>query len=233
MTEMQNREFGKVQSAIRASLRRVVGACGLAVTVGLGVLVAPPAHADTDVDVACVPDTSTDTVLSETLSVQGGESVVFSLTLGSCSGTLANVYFHAAARANHDDGSSTPTKGVLAWSNNSGASWTVIAPGYADGGKSSTPYKFRYTAPSDGTTTDYLSFIATDGGGIDGYNYTVTVTAAPTSSVESPVIPAWVQAYGRFGPDATCDEGWGPSWQSWAEDVTGGWVCTRTIPSLG
>lgn len=232
MTQIQNREFGKIQSAIRARSRRVVGACGLAVTVGLGVLVAPSAHADTDVDVACVPDTSPDTVLPETLSVQGGESVVFSLTLGSCSGTLANVYFAASATADYND-NTTLTEGVLASSNDSGASWTAIAPGNAVGGKLSPPYKFRYTAPSDGTTTDYLSFVATDGGGIDGYNYTVTVTAAPTSSVESPVIPAWVQAYGRFGPDATCDEGWGPSWQSWAEDVTGGWVCTRTIPSLG
>lgn len=46
-------------------------------------------------------------------------------------------------------------------------------------------------------------------------------------------IPAWVQAYGRSGPDATCEDGWNPSWQSWAEPVTGGWVCTRSIPVYG
>ena len=45
--------------------------------------------------------------------------------------------------------------------------------------------------------------------------------------------PAWVQSYGRFGADAPCLEGWGPSWQAWAEPITGGWVCTRSIPSFG
>jgi hypothetical protein len=42
-----------------------------------------------------------------------------------------------------------------------------------------------------------------------------------------------VQAYGRFGADATCDDGWNASWQEWAVPVTGGWVCTRSVPSLG
>jgi hypothetical protein len=51
--------------------------------------------------------------------------------------------------------------------------------------------------------------------------------------VPTPAIPAWVQAYGRFGPDVACQTGWNPSWQKWAEPVTGGWVCTRSIPSLG
>lgn len=46
-------------------------------------------------------------------------------------------------------------------------------------------------------------------------------------------IPAWIQAYGRASKDATCLDGWDTSWQSWAEPVTGGWVCTRSIPSLG
>jgi hypothetical protein len=61
-------------------------------------------------------------------------------------------------------------------------------------------------------------------------NFTVTGTSAPA---DAPPIPAWVQAYGRDGKDATCEAGWDPSWQSWAEPVTGGWVCTRSVPSLG
>ena len=56
--------------------------------------------------------------------------------------------------------------------------------------------------------------------------------AAPESRNGDP-IPAWVQAYGRVGGDAACLDGWDPSWQEWAEPVTGGWVCTRSIPSLG
>ena len=46
-------------------------------------------------------------------------------------------------------------------------------------------------------------------------------------------IPGWKQAYGRASADATCEDGWSPSWQAWAEPVTGGWVCTRTIPAYG
>jgi hypothetical protein len=53
------------------------------------------------------------------------------------------------------------------------------------------------------------------------------------SSAGAPPIPAWVQAYGRASADAKCLDGWDQSWQSWAEKVTGGWVCTRNIPSLG
>jgi hypothetical protein len=45
-------------------------------------------------------------------------------------------------------------------------------------------------------------------------------------------IPTWVQAYGRV-QDAACETGWDASWQEWAVPVTGGWVCPRSIPSLG
>ena len=49
----------------------------------------------------------------------------------------------------------------------------------------------------------------------------------------TPSVPAWVQAYGRASADAACEAGWDASWQAWAEPVTGGWVCTRSVPSLG
>jgi hypothetical protein len=58
---------------------------------------------------------------------------------------------------------------------------------------------------------------------------TATVVACPPAAT----IPAWVQAYGREGAKAACLDGWDASWQAWAEPVTGGWVCTRSIPSLG
>jgi hypothetical protein len=56
--------------------------------------------------------------------------------------------------------------------------------------------------------------------------------AGPRTVAANAPIPAWVQAYGR-AKDAICEDGWSPSWESWAEPVTGGWVCTRSIPSLG
>ena len=42
-----------------------------------------------------------------------------------------------------------------------------------------------------------------------------------------------VQAYGIFHHDDACLTDWTNSWQKWAEPITGGWVCTRAIPSLG
>jgi hypothetical protein len=61
---------------------------------------------------------------------------------------------------------------------------------------------------------------------------TITDGSVP-STTGSPSIPVWVQAYGRASAGATCLEGWYPSWESWAEPVTGGWVCTRSIASRG
>jgi hypothetical protein len=72
--------------------------------------------------------------------------------------------------------------------------------------------------------------VATDTTG----TFSVRISApAGLSSAETAPIPPWVQAYGRFGKDAPCDNNWGPSWQLWAEKITSGWVCTRTIPGLG
>jgi hypothetical protein len=40
-------------------------------------------------------------------------------------------------------------------------------------------------------------------------------------------------AFGRLDTNVPCPTGWGESWHPWAVPVTGGPVCTRTIPSLG
>jgi len=74
------------------------------------------------------------------------------------------------------------------------------------------------------------------GGTLHGQAFYVTARASshpPTDGPAATVVPDWVQAYGRFGENAKCEAGWNPSWQQWAEPVTGGWVCTRSIPSLG
>lgn len=97
-------------------------------------------------------------------------------------------------------------------------------------------------SPSNGTLTDGVpqTFTITGSGQMDfGISLTLTVEALtsptpPTTTGPAPLpIPDWVQAYGRAGKDAACQDAWGQSWQKWAEPVTGGWVCTRTIPSLG
>jgi hypothetical protein len=87
-----------------------------------------------------------------------------------------------------------------------------------------------YTFPSDTTISQYGSQNAATWSG----SFTCSAAPDPVSpGVSPPPIPAWVQAYGRFGAKATCDAGWEPSWQAWAEPITGGWVCARSIPSLG
>lgn len=93
-----------------------------------------------------------------------------------------------------------------------------------------------YTDPlryADSITVEYLiqcsgtfRILAED----DSY-YTIVVTAADCSG-RSTSVPNWLQAYGRFSGD-TCQDGWSPSWQEWAIDVTGGLVCTRNVPSRG
>ena len=55
---------------------------------------------------------------------------------------------------------------------------------------------------------------------------------ASIASPAGPVIPPWVQAIGRLSADS-CPTGWGASWQQWAVPITGGYVCSREIPSLG
>lgn len=57
--------------------------------------------------------------------------------------------------------------------------------------------------------------------------------AVDTTPVDTTPVPDWLQAYGRIGPNASCEVGWSPSWQEWAQAVTGGWVCTRSLPSYG
>jgi hypothetical protein len=73
---------------------------------------------------------------------------------------------------------------------------------------------------------------------LGGGNATWTISCGytglpPAVLADVSAIPQWVQAYGRSSQDAACHDGWNPSWQSWAEPVTGGWACTRGIPSLG
>lgn len=85
-----------------------------------------------------------------------------------------------------------------------------------------------YTFP---TTASYTWTSALDSG-LGTFVVSCGDVPAPVIADEA-AIPAWVQAYGRASADDKCIHGWAASWQSWAEPVTGGWVCTRSIPSLG
>lgn len=66
-----------------------------------------------------------------------------------------------------------------------------------------------------------------------GGQWFVTIRGAASEPSSATPIPAWVQAYARASANDTCIEGWSPSWAQWPNGGTGGWVCTRNIPSLG
>jgi hypothetical protein len=61
---------------------------------------------------------------------------------------------------------------------------------------------------------------------------TAVGAGCPTSSRPTP-IPEWVQGYGRHNATDACLDGWNASWELWPHGGTGGWVCTREVPSLG
>ena len=52
-------------------------------------------------------------------------------------------------------------------------------------------------------------------------------------AADTPPIPDWLQQYQRAAATSTCADGWSPSWAFWANDGTGGFVCTRTVPMYG
>jgi hypothetical protein len=132
-----------------------------------------------------------------------GDTLVF--TSGNCNDGAGTSFPPAVAGLFDSVGDSGPsTSGPFTW---------VVSPTAALG---------TYGGPTDGMI---------------GISSAVPHTAqfylrlvAPAASAP---IPAWVQAYGRASAAAPCIQSWNQSWQAWAEPVTGGWVCTRTIPSIG
>lgn len=68
-----------------------------------------------------------------------------------------------------------------------------------------------------------------------GVDVPVTLALAPQSgslSSSSP-IPIWMQAVGRSSSDASCPDGFTPSWDTWPNGGKGGWVCNRFVPAYG
>ena len=53
------------------------------------------------------------------------------------------------------------------------------------------------------------------------------------SSSEPTAIPMWQQAIGRPSATATCPDGYTPSWDTWPNNHTGGYVCNRFVPAYG
>lgn len=104
------------------------------------------------------------------------------------------------------------------------------------------------TATSFPATLSYTYSAASQVGLLASVLGTTPTASFTWSCTRASVIPGWVQAYGRSGPDDDCPSAYnppwaggpsadvipyGPSWQQWMNEGRGGWVCTRTVPSLG
>lgn len=190
--------------------RRIVASVLTALVVaGIGVGVAPPASA-ADVTGAVDCTTPTSFVPSEII-VNPGDHIVLTVD-PLCRGWEIRPVAYPLLGANPQE-----VSGVFTWIIKSDAPVGTYGSGNVGDGA------LVFTNGSDGGT-------------LRGQAFYITVLAAsepPTDGPAATVIPDWVQAYGRVGEDAKCEAGWNPSWQMWAERITGGWVCTRTIPSLG
>jgi hypothetical protein len=124
------------------------------------------------------------------------------------------------------------TAGIVTWATDGSAACSV--PGSTD------PVEFcgltAYAPDGPGTTVTFALLAAgsTTWVAMQGdVGITIHFNVVASSAADAPPIPDWVQAYGRASADATCIEGWNPSWDLWPNAGTGGFVCQREIPSLG
>ncbi len=62
----------------------------------------------------------------------------------------------------------------------------------------------------------------------------VVLSFLPSSpSISEVPIRMWQQAYGRASATDTCQSGYTPSWDTWPNGGTGGFVCNRFVPEYG
>ena len=116
---------------------------------------------------------------------------------------------------------------------------TVVATSTAQSATGSVSYLFL----TDATDVKIRSTASTDPTQDGDVQWSCSYVGLPAAP-----IPNWVQAYGRSSEDEDCPAGYNPawaggpgadlvgyakSWQQWMNDGQGGWVCTRSIPSLG
>ena len=92
-----------------------------------------------------------------------------------------------------------------------------------------TEYLFAvWLCPDADCTYDFTGSFEIDAAGPG----TIQWSGGRVATADVP-IPPWVQGYGRATAADGCLDGWAPSWEQWPNAGAGGWVCTRSIPSIG
>ena len=197
---------------------------------GLGIVAAPPVAAATTWSEEVTADSSTDI---------GPGFPMDACTWGSRDDPLysASTTFQPSA-----DGSYTFTVISATIGGQTDGNTTALAvftPGYGQAECVGSDFEAvgltSLTVDLTAGTTYLLLFYGLNDENVSTGVFTVDIPEGVvlTGTSDSSPIPAWLQSYGRAGSGAACEAGWAPSWQEWAVPVTGGWVCTRSIPSLG
>ena len=186
---------------------RIIGAGIAIVLAAAGLICAAPAHADViHVDMDCDPSGSH----VVTITTNDTLSVISTSPTRPCDGNYVINLFPTPVGNAWMDGTLIPQDGSpRAFPS---GSWTMTFASEVPG---STHVRM---CNSGSFACPYL---------------VITVVQAPEAIPAPEGIPAWQQSVGRPNSTSTCNDGWQPSWQEWAQPVTGGWVCTRSIPSLG
>ncbi len=188
-------------------VRRLVASVAAAVILaGAAAMAAPPASA-ASASVTCDADKTIE------FTLEPGE--VLTLDLSNCTGvtltgTFDTTYFAAAMSVALAD------------------TTIPLAPAGGGGmtGYSGSPVLgVSFTAPGSEQALATQFFMT-------GETASVTVRVR-VQKAGSTRIPDWVQGYGRGAATDACSAGWSPSWEMWMNGGKGGFVCTRSIPSLG
>jgi len=63
----------------------------------------------------------------------------------------------------------------------------------------------------------------------------VVITSAAALAMAAPASAnqVWVQSVGRASATAPCPAGYTPSWDTWPNNHTGGYVCIKFVPAYG
>lgn len=190
----------------------------LAGAISATLLAAPVSAQAVSVTPDCLSTSNLEVPVAITLAP--GESIQFNHN-APCSGSgyYLGIRPYGARAVN-----SPLTAGIVESSLN-GSTWTVVASGTAQDNNAN--FVVRYTAPTNGATTDSFYVIAAAyGAGQAGYLYTVTVASLAAAG---PDLTVWHQAVGRPSAQAACPSGYGGSWAQWPNEGTGGWVCVREV----
>ncbi len=203
--------------------RRIVASLAATVMIvgGASLAAAPAASAAGTVNI------TTDCDGDLTLFANPGDTIV--VTMGT--GCLAGYGFLASYAADAD--------GFLSYDSSANAAYTGVTANdfwwvIANGLGTTTGTSQLMAVDSQDNPLEVGSMVAIVGNNDSGSGYfeAYVYYGGPRSDDAKP-IPPWVQGYGRGSAADACNDGWTASWEQWPHSGTGGWVCTREIPSLG